>query len=1228
LFVSFRWVGECRIFKVLFKMPVPIYLHPEISYLSGAEIQVAVISVGPQQEQSQGSSLFERLASLVTPHRQIELANVRSFYKQTSKSPFKFFPWKSGSMHFRFVSPCPPSPLSHLHAHRRVLGVIGIASIPSCRGDAMESLAKEFESRCRDFPEALTFRCLVFESAADSVNASYSSGKLHPDLVIFPRALDDQGALKTHMEVVMQDFAACFLAALEEWMLSAASPSTAPMSTPLDPPEAFPNEEEATKTKRRYARAQKIMGDVALLAGSPLDAADHYTTAAELARVCMDHIWSASAMEGYLAAKLLHVTASNDCLVVEGSNPLQVAWDTLKSMDNTSHQGLGELIREGRELIEEIRASLRAFRTLVVTGSSTRTSSALAPAASMAIAALVVESELRWARLLIGLLGQASARAEVSYIARAVQSGAELLASPVDRQTALTEAALLIGSVGSTRKRSLLLWQAVELGKHFGLSDEKTLDLARAALFVSGHHADSQKKSPWSLVRAACLESTLGMAILARKHAQVWDAASTLLREHYKEISTHRMQSLIENLAAAASQLASQLPKGDKIIRPTGPGPLLSDPEPRPTAAQQDTHPPHRLLIRPEDTTTSASKTPLSRDQFFLYDPFTVKRKEEQEKNSDVEGLVIAVVGETISVDVWVSNPTAVGIRIERMVLMDDEMMMDQGDGEMRLGGGGSSRWRPKPVSLNVPPNTKPVKVRLEGTPLSAGKLVFTGCKLTAFGGVTWFQRFPYNRTGNGNGNGNGNTDHDAARVMVIGPLPLASCYFDLSESGEHQKGESTMLLGQKAPAGGASLVVADSPETQVSVTHASLVSCTSEDESIVCVRARKTVCTTTTLEESKSSMCKFPLEVEAKGVGQTKLTAVVEYAGGSLSLSGKVGEDKGGEPGRLIWGRLARVEVTVNVVSGVVIDSIAILESYTEIRDAVDEGELDRSRLPEKQARLLVGVSNAGEGRLEVALHSGGCPLCPQTSYGLEVGERVVLDGRMTVIDEGVSGTLENIAVVFTESLQMERSGKLDIATADIVRLADLADNGMCPPLSFGWIRATGGESTGHPKMSVVGKVFIDGLSFIRHRSGFPVAVARRCKGFIVELEIGSVGGNAGDEVKVVASLRCEAVTALEVAKGVEPPAVALLPNSGNASTGARVKNVLWTGRHSGINITVAPEGKVRRRIGITILEDGDGDEKPERIYRIVPEIYDLNGQEDKISVVHPAYVIVESAC
>ena len=45
------------------------------------------------------------------------------------------------------------------------------------------------------------------------------------------------------------------------------------------------------------------MGDTALLAGSPADAADHYGVAAELARNCSDWIWCAAALQGLAHAK-------------------------------------------------------------------------------------------------------------------------------------------------------------------------------------------------------------------------------------------------------------------------------------------------------------------------------------------------------------------------------------------------------------------------------------------------------------------------------------------------------------------------------------------------------------------------------------------------------------------------------------------------------------------------------------------------------------------------------------------------------------------------------------------------------------------------------------------------------------------------------------------------------------------------------------------------------------
>ena len=38
----------------------------------------------------------------------------------------------------------------------------------------------------------------------------------------------------------------------------------------------------------------------------------------------------------------------------------------------------------------------------------------------------------------------------------------------------------------------------------------------------------------WSSVRCACIEAVLSTAILAQRHADVWDAAALLLREHWR----------------------------------------------------------------------------------------------------------------------------------------------------------------------------------------------------------------------------------------------------------------------------------------------------------------------------------------------------------------------------------------------------------------------------------------------------------------------------------------------------------------------------------------------------------------------------------------------------------------------------------------------------------------------------------------------------------------------
>ena len=56
--------------------------------------------------------------------------------------------------------------------------------------------------------------------------------------------------------------------------------------------------------KKRYGRLQKALADISLLAGSPADAQDHYTTAADLARVSNDWVWAAAALQGLAHAKV------------------------------------------------------------------------------------------------------------------------------------------------------------------------------------------------------------------------------------------------------------------------------------------------------------------------------------------------------------------------------------------------------------------------------------------------------------------------------------------------------------------------------------------------------------------------------------------------------------------------------------------------------------------------------------------------------------------------------------------------------------------------------------------------------------------------------------------------------------------------------------------------------------------------------------------------------------
>ncbi|KAL6781628.1 hypothetical protein ACKKBF_B08795 [Auxenochlorella protothecoides x Auxenochlorella symbiontica] len=800
-------------------------VEPNITLFSPAEIRVAMIPVGEAPDAE-----FQRCASLITRHKQVKLSHVRTFHHEAHKTPFKHIPWKSGNMNFKFLgeeAALAPSPLSTLHAHRAVLGVIGILHCGHTRD--LAKACRAFQQRCHAFKGAFTVRLFGF----DPTDAQVGGGLLAlPGLDTFPPGATPEH-LQHHAEVVMHDYAACMLGELERWMLS-ASPAMLDLGSLVDAPEftgAGPLEavqtrlysDEEVKTKKRYGRLQKAMGDHCLLAGSPRDALDHFNVAADLCRVVGDWVFQAGALEGQASAKALEAAMDAGGYTVnqasvftddkqwrrgrdgQASGTASEAGTPVSSRDLGSgdRQASGGVVTSGLEVEQSGSngtAPQAADDALSQAGTGTSTAfggpkfwkalrssgvegevrahmaEAKAALRRKGVLPLQAEADLKLARFLAGLHGEA-ARAEVSDLVTGVLSLVEGMPLPEDRMLAFVEGAGALGLVGSLRKRMLLLWQAVELSKYLGFPNLRSLEVARKALEPPDRHMDPvgleepwstprsalHRESPslWPQVRAGCLEAILGLAIYAKQHAEVWEAAAVLLRDHPAELSPHRQQSLLENMLAAAAQMAP----AERARPGPGPPPLLRFLAARPSA-------PALQLVALGAPAPASPGTPGGP---FLYDPFAARRGV-----AAAAGAAAAaghaplewVVGEPAAVEVEVSNPSAVSLRIDRMVL-EVEYLGTHDARPVSPAAQPTSAWRNKPVSLNIPPATKPVRIQLEGTPQLPGTIAITGCKLSAFGGVTWVQAWeapipPLGQTFAVRGGGGGGHDARAAQLSLL----------------------------------------------------------------------------------------------------------------------------------------------------------------------------------------------------------------------------------------------------------------------------------------------------------------------------------------------------------------------------------------------------------------------------------------------------------------------------
>jgi hypothetical protein len=241
------------------------------------------------------------------------------------------------------------------------------------------------------------------------------------------------------------------------------------------------DEEQQLREKRRWGRLQKSKGDLALMAGSPVDAREHYRSGADLSRAAGDAVWAAAGLEGLAAARLAEAV-----LWVEAEQEEQQQGAGGEEQQQQQQQGPPAGGANGPPPAAAAAAAAAATAGPSSSCSKKPNSPTLLPCLRRAFnpalerdvralcaeaarqygrrsgpgpAALQAELALRLARLLAALRG-CRARRDVLALTGAALDALPLLPSADDRVVALAEAAHCLSLAGCARKRALLLWHA------------------------------------------------------------------------------------------------------------------------------------------------------------------------------------------------------------------------------------------------------------------------------------------------------------------------------------------------------------------------------------------------------------------------------------------------------------------------------------------------------------------------------------------------------------------------------------------------------------------------------------------------------------------------------------------------------------------------------------------------------------------------------------------------
>lgn len=540
-------------------------------------------------------------------------------------------------------------------------------------------MASEFAALCKGYSSALVQRCFAF-SPTDAQLVDDS--RKEDNLLLFPPA--DRQTQEFHLNTMMQDIAASLLMEFEKWVLQAESGGTI-LKTPLDSQASLSSEEVIKAKKRRLGRAQKTIGDYCLLAGSPVDANAHYSTALELARLTGDYFWYAGALEGSVCALLVDRMGLKDPVLEEEVkyryNSVILHYKKSFILDNAQRVS---------PLSFELEATLKLARFLCRPELAKDVVELLTAAADGATSLIDASDRLILYVEIARLFATLGYHRKAAFFTRQVaqlylQQDNRLAAISAMQVLAMTTKAYRVQSRASSEKASV----PTDIG--FNLTESSKM-----------HHQAivSLFESQWSTLQMVVLREILLSAVRAGDPLAAWSAAARLLRSYYPLITPAGQNGL----ASALANSAERLPSGIRCADPALPFiRLYSFPL---HSSQTDIV--KRNPAREDWWAGSAPSGP------FIYTPFS-----KGEPSSSTKHEQIWVVGEPVQVLVELANPCGFNLIVDSIYLSVH-----------------SGNFDASPVSVNLPPNSAKV-ISLSGIPTEVGQVKIPGCIVHCYGVVT-----------------------------------------------------------------------------------------------------------------------------------------------------------------------------------------------------------------------------------------------------------------------------------------------------------------------------------------------------------------------------------------------------------------------------------------------------------------------------------------------------------